>query len=181
MVNNQIETFLKKFGVSRFKTQSLIDQVDVTTIDAKNDEVLGLWTTSAMISNQDFSTVIKGHYTPLSLGSELAKSLGDAPTSEEELLESVHDFSREYISVLAGGLKSTFKHFSIDTGVSLPITTSGLDQFFDIFTMHSPHKKYIYKITHNNQIIYIFDIRIKSASEASLKKIIELDYEQFKF
>jgi len=181
MPSDQIETFFKKFGLSRFKTQSYIEDLDIEPMSSKNDEVMGLWTTSAMLSNQEFSTVIKGHYTPLLLGSELAKSLGDVPTSEEELLESVHDFSREFISIMAGGLKSTFKFFQIDTGVSLPITTSGLDQFFDVFTLQSPHKKFTFKINHQNQILYIVDIRVKAGNESNLQKILDLDYEQFKF
>lgn len=181
MPGDQIETFLKKFGLSRFKTQSYIEDLDVETIDSQNDEIMGLWTTSAMLSNQEFSAVVKGHYTPLLLGCELAKALVEPPANEEELLDSVHDFSREFISVLAGGLKSTFKFFQIDVGVSLPITTSGLDQFFDVFTLLSPSKKFTYKILYQHQVIYIIDIRLKAGNDTNLKKILELDYEQFKF
>jgi len=177
MTQTYLETFLKNHGLSRFKTQSLLENLEIEQIEISDDEILGMWSTIVILSNSDFSIMIKGHYNPVHLGLELAKSLGDNPEDQNELIENVHDFSRELISIIAGGLKSEFKKMNFDSGVSLPITTSGLDQFFDRFSTTGKNVEYVYLILSNKHPIYNLDIRLRSSKPEIIKKLTEIKYE----
>lgn len=101
-------------------------------------QVFSHWMSLILISGPALKVTFKAHFKT-SVAKLLAAPVFDK-TPDDLTEEQGLDFVREFCNLTAGSLKKALLHYSIKTGVSLPVVTRGFDELF--FSSGSFHNVY---------------------------------------
>lgn len=120
----------REVSLARLKAFSRIENLEIREISGTSP-VLGFWMCFIMLLGKPMKIIFKAHFGLRNGKNLLRQALGLNP--DEILDPQVVDFMKEFCNLTGGAMKSALERQKIETGLSIPLATRGIDEIFDLF------------------------------------------------